>query len=280
MISSDLTGNISDHIVRYLLCRTVAEKNGYKYGINPIASHDYYGGKIQMSFFDNINYGEPNYTPYGELPPETDNVWTEKREHYDTHDYHPFQPDIFNVGLNTKLAIYCGQDANYFDKNKVTKWLKIKEENIKEYEDILLSNHIELSSNLCVINCRGGEYTGVSSLFLREEYYKNAIKHMKKINSNMKFIVITDDVPLFQKIFDFPVYHFGIGCDYYILNNAKNLIISNSGFGIFPSWTNIFNPYIIAPWGWARYNLGIWANSNIQSFGFNFMDREGVVYEA
>jgi len=277
MITVDLTGNIGDHITRYLLCRTVAEKNNYEWSINKKTSHDYYGGQEQMSFFD-IDYGLPNDTPYGQMPEGIMNVWEEKYEHHDTYDYQPYQPDVFSVPDNTKLVIRCAHDANYYDKDKVIEWLKIKENNAKEYEILLSEFNVDLKDeNLCVLNCRGGEYRGVPSLFLEENYWRNAIGNMLNKNSKMKFIVITDDPEYFKDVFNYPTYHFDIGCDYYVVNNAKNLIISNSAFGIFSTWTNSNKPYVIAPKYWARHNVsdGYWANSDMQSFGWSFMDRSG-----
>ena len=281
MITTDLTGNIGDHITRYLLCRTVAEKNNYKWSINRKTSHDYYNGMEQMNFF-NIDYGIPNDTPYGQLPEGITNIWEEKVEHYDTYNYVPYQPDVFDVLDNTKLVINCAHDANYYDRDKVIQWLKIKDENIEEYEAILSNNNIDLKDeNLCILNCRGGEYRGVPSLFLAMEYWRNATFNMIKKNPKMKFIVVTEDPNYFKKVFDCPVYHFSIGCDYYIVNNAKNLIISNSAFGIFSSWTNLNNPYVIAPKYWARHNVsdGYYASSDIWTFGWNFLDRDGKLNE-
>jgi hypothetical protein len=280
-ISTSLTGNISDHLIRYAICRTVAEKNRYKYGINPTPSHDYYGGREQMWFFKDINYGELNNTPYGELPPGTDNVWTEKREIYPDHAYHPFQPDIFDVGPNTKLEIYCGQDAHYLDKEKVKKWLEIKDDVAKDCQKTLKNNNIELDENLCIISCRGGEYRGVPGLFLTKKYWYDAINFMLKRNPKMKFIAFTEDPEFYKMWFDFPVVHFSPHCDYYAIHTCKNIIIANSGFNIFPLWTSDTNPYILAPKYWAIHNFGnTWANSDMQSWGFNFMDREGNVDES
>jgi hypothetical protein len=282
MINVDLTGNVSDHIIRYCICRSVAEKNNYKLGINPIASHDYYGGKEQMYFFSGIDYGESINTPYGVLPKGIANVWEEKRERHAGYNFHPFQPDIFDVPDNTKLVIYCGQDSNYLIKEKVKEWLQIKEEYIKDAERLLDEAGIELNENICIINARGGEYRGVPSLFLRHEYWENAIQLMKQKNPDIKFIVVTEDLDFYkhyEPFSGFPIYHFGTNTDYYILNRAKNLIVSNSGFGIFPVWLNENNPYAIAPYLWANHNFGKeeeWANSNMRSWGcFTFIDRKG-----
>jgi len=277
MITADFTGNIGDHITRYLLCRAVAKKNNYHWSIDKKTSHDYYNGREQMDFL-NIEYEKPNSSSYRQSPNGIVNSWKEKYQHFPTHDFHPFQPDIFNVPDNTKLTIRCGHDARYYNRKDAVEWLQIKDKKLLEYKNIVLEKNIFLEDdNLCVLNCRGGEYRGVPSLFLEMDYWQNAVRNMLKKNPKMKFIVITEDPEYFKRVFNFPVFHFSIGCDYYVVNNAKNLIISNSAFGIFSSWTNVHSPYIIAPKYWARHNIsdGYWANSDMRTFGWNFMDREG-----
>jgi hypothetical protein len=279
LLSCDFTGNIGNHTFQYAITRTVAEKNGYEWGFNPITSNDYYGGRPQMDFCD-INYGKQHTAKWKEIPEGITNIWEEKREHLGTHEYHHYQPDIFNVPDNTKFVISCCQDARYFDKEKLRQWFKIKDENIKQYNKILQDNNIVLDENLTVINIRGGEYKGIGSLLLPFEYWSNAIKYMSYKNPKMKYLVITDDVEYAKTIFGFPIAHFGIGMDYFVIRNAKNSILSNSSFAILPSWLNLYDPYVIAPKGWARHNLGIWASSDIWTFGFNFLDREGKLFTA
>jgi hypothetical protein len=278
MLVTSLTGNIGDHLTRYALCRAVAEKNGYKWGINKVTSHDYYSGKEQMFFLD-IDYGEPNNTPYGQMPEGITNIWEEKREHYDTHDFYPFQPDIFDVKDNTKLVIFCGQDARYLNRDKVKEYIKFRQECVPQCEQVLKNNNIELDENLTVMNIRGGEYRGIKDLFLPKKYFNDAMGIMLDTNPRMKFIVITDDPDYFRQFFNMPVHHFDIMTDYYIINHARNLILSNSAFGIFPTWTNENVNNVVAPKHWARHNLGIWASSSIWTFGeeqrWKFIDREG-----
>ena len=58
MITTNLTGNFGNHMWQYSVCRTVAEKLGYEWGINPSPTHDYHNGMNQMYFMD-INFGKP-----------------------------------------------------------------------------------------------------------------------------------------------------------------------------------------------------------------------------
>jgi hypothetical protein len=47
MITTNLTGNLGNHMWQYAVCRTIAEKKGYEWGINSTTSHDYFGGKTK-----------------------------------------------------------------------------------------------------------------------------------------------------------------------------------------------------------------------------------------
>jgi hypothetical protein len=42
MITTNLTGNLGNHMWQYTVCRTVAQKLEYQWGINPSPTHDYH----------------------------------------------------------------------------------------------------------------------------------------------------------------------------------------------------------------------------------------------
>lgn len=283
MITSNFTGNLGNHMFIYALTRTVAERCGYDWGFNPTPEFDYHKGKSQMDFLD-IDYGKEHNYKYNETPPEITNIWREyyKKEH--GHDYHPFQPDVFNVEDNTKLFIRCAQDARYYNKKILKQWFKIKEAKEKEYFSDVNEFGVKIeNSNTVVLNVRGGEYLSVPSLLLNKNYWMTAMDLMKERIKDCRFLCVTDDEAYANRLFDFkvPVIHLSIGGDYYIINRAKNLILSNSSFAIFPTWLNENNPFVIAPRYWARYNIstGYWANSDIWTFGWNFLDRDGRLYQ-
>jgi hypothetical protein len=279
MLNIDLTGGVSDQMVRYAICRSVSEKTGYPYGINKVASHDHYNGAGEMTFFQDIDYGLPTNVEYGELPEGTDNVWEEEREFYSGYNYHPFQLDIFDCTPNTKFVVYCGQDSRYLIKERVAKWFAVKQEVAEESQKLLSNAGIELDDNLCVVSARGGEYIGVPSLFLTHNYWDKAINLMLQKNPKMKFVCLTEDPEFYKTFFDFPVLHFSCQTDWWTINNCKNAIVANSGFNIFPIWLNKNSPYTIAPYLWANHNRGgyeEWANSNMRSWNvFTFIDRDG-----
>jgi len=285
LITTDLTGNLGNHMWEYAICRIVAEHNGYEWGFNRTPSHDYYQGMEQMDFME-IDYGQEHDAPFGQLPVGIDKVWVEKKESFNylgITNFHPYQPDIFDIQDNTKLVIECCQNEQYIQhrKDDIRKWFKIKEENVLKYQQILKDNNLVLDENLCVINVRGGsEYLSMPTVLLDIEYWKNAIVHMQAVNSDMKFIVISDDMEYARSILPYPVYHFSIGMDYFVVNQAHYLILSNSSFALFPAWLNTNCKQIVAPKYWARHNIsfGYWASSNVYMDGWEYLDREGVLY--
>jgi len=272
----------------YAITRAVAEHKGYKWGFNPVPEYDYFNGAPQMDFMD-IDYGIKHNFKYEETPDWIEHTWYELYYHMDfpsgdSMDYHRYQPGVFNIEDNTKLFIRCCQDARYLFriKESVKSWFKIRDEKTEEYESLLKHYDIILDKNLAVINIRGGEYKGVLSLILTEKYWEDAIRIMEMLSPNIRFLCISDDIEYANRILNnkIPVIHLSIGGDYYIINNAKNLILSNSSFAIFPAWLNNNNPYVIAPRYWARHNVstGYWANSDIFTFGWNFLDKDGHLY--
>ena len=57
MITTNLTGNFGNHMWYYTICRLVAEKNNFEWGVNPKPTHDYYNGMNQFYFFD-VDFGK------------------------------------------------------------------------------------------------------------------------------------------------------------------------------------------------------------------------------
>lgn len=268
----------------YAITRAVAEQNDYEWGFNPAPEFDYYNRSPQMDFMD-IDYGITHTYNYGETPPWIKHTWLERTQRIeydngDTVDYHDYQPNVFDIKDNTKLYIICCQDARYLAdrKEEVKKWFMIKEENAIQYERFWKQFGIELGEDLTVLNIRGGEYKGVPNLILQKKYWTDAMDIMKQKNHRMQFLCVTDDKDYAYRLLDFtiPVIHKSIGADYWLINNAKNLILSNSSFAIFPAWLNENNPFVIAPFGWARHNVttGYWASSAIWTFPWHFLDRD------
>lgn len=184
-------------------------------------------------------------------------------------------PDMKHVADGTLLYGNM-QDESYFSqyRDEIQQWLCVK----PKYDDMEYSRE-----NLCIINMRGGEYTGHPELCLRKKYWKDGMKHMKAIRPDMEFMIVTDDVAHANKLFpEIPAYHFDLSKDYATIKNAHYLLLSNSSFAFFPAYTSKTLQYAIAPKYWARHNVsnGYWASEqNIYSL-FHYMDRHGKLFSA
>ena len=106
-------------------------------------------------------------------------------------------------------------------------------------------------------------------------------KNMKKYNSNLEFIIITDDVESANLILpEIKAYHFDIGKDYSIIKNSHYLILSNSSFSFFPSFTSETLKLAIAPKYWARHNVsnGYWSTEQNLYSDYLWQDKEGKLF--
>ena len=171
---------------------------------------------------------------------------------------------------NTKLdGLLQGEQYILHRKKEIAGWLQTK--NFPEVEKLC-------ASDVCIINFRGGEYLAVNDFHLKEKYWNDAIEQMRAVNPAMRFIVITDDITSARKVFPrFQVYHFSIGGDYFAINNASYLILSNSSFAWFPAWLNTKLKFCIAPKYWGRHNVsdGYWSLRSNLTTGWFYLDRSG-----
>lgn len=282
MITTNLTGNLGNHMWQYAVCRTVAEKLGYEWGINPSPTHDYHNGMNQMYFMD-VDFGK---FPEGQFI-DFYEKWTFYQHMGGNINISFLDERVFSITDNTRLigdgGAYGGiyQSENYFihRKEDVIKWFSIKPEKIIEYDSKLDDLGIVLDDDMCIINFRGGEYRYNYDLVCRKEYWKDSINHMLSFNPNMKFIIITDDADYAKQFmpFDIPTYHYDIGFDFYVINQAKWLILSNSTFGWWAAWLNQKSNTILAPKYWARHNIsdGYWSVGESYTRGFTYVDRDG-----
>jgi hypothetical protein len=281
MITTNLTGNLGNHMWQYTVCRTIAEKLKYEWGINPNPSHDYFNGQSQMTFM-NVDFGKPVEGILNEYHETWKTLY-----HVDDVNITMLNESLYNISDNTILlghngakgGIYQSEDYIIDRKEDIKKWFEIKQESKNHYENLLSQMGIVLDENLCVINFRGGEYRGIPNVLVRREYWRDSINHMLFLNPNMKFLLITDDVQLANSFMPFEIQaiHVDVGFDYYVVNQAKWLIISNSTFGWWAAWLNENANKIIAPKYWARHNVsdGYWSVGDSYTRCFTYLDREG-----
>lgn len=285
MITTNLTGNLGNHMWQYAVCRTVAQKLGYEWGINPSPTHDYHRGMNQMYFMD-VNFGKQDFS---EVNKDFHEHWTNINFNGENVNITMLDPRVWEISDNTRMIGYNGafgglyQTERYFEDifDDVMNWFKLKPEYIQQYETKLKELGIVLDDNTCIINFRGGEYRGIPKVLCRREYWKDSINHMLSINPNMKFVVITDDPECANWFMPFPipVHHIDIGFDFYVVNQSKWTIISNSTFGWWAAWLNSKSNKIIAPKYFASHNFsdGFWGLGESYSKKFVYMSREGVV---
>jgi len=285
MITTNLTGNLGNHMWQYAVCRTIAEKLGYEWGINPNPSHDYFNGQSQMTFM-NVDFGKP----VEGITKEFHETWT-FFSHIDDvnvtmldHKLYEIEDNSIMLGRDgAKGGIYQSEDYIIDRKEDIKKWYEIKEESKLHYDKLLLDMGISLDDNLCVINFRGGEYRNIPNVLVRREYWRDAINHMLTINPNMRFLLITDDVQCANSFMPFQIQaiHVDVGFDFYVVNQAKWLILSNSSFGWWAGWLNIYANKIIAPKYWSRHNVsdGYWSTGDAYTRCFTYMDRDGVLFD-
>lgn len=247
---------LGNQLFNYVVTRSIALDNGYEFGImspHKFKGHDF----LSLDFGKEVIGGSSPFegAPPTELPQGITNYYAEKKIWYDKFncDIRIYDKLLHTVPDNTKIEGYMQAEEFFMHrKEEVKQWLKVKEE--KDCYDF--SNE-----NTCVLNIRGGEYLGVPELILPRTYWLNAINNMCKVNKDLNFIIITDDVRYCNHILpEYPAYHFDIGKDYSIIKNAHYLILSNSSFAFFPTWTSETVKYVIAPKYWARpYSDGFWA---------------------
>jgi hypothetical protein len=282
MITTNLTGNLGNHMWQYSVCRLIAEKKEYEWGVDPSPTHDYHKGMNQMYFMD-VDFGK---FPSGEFN-DFHEKWTNYK-HVDDVNITFLDPRVYDIEDGTRMighngalgGIYQCEDYLIDKKGEVLQWFKIKNSHKDKFDSEMEKLGISLDEDTCIINFRGGEYRGLSTVILRREYWRDSINRMLSVNPNMKFLLVTDDPECARSFmpFDIPTVHGEIGFDFYLINQARWVILSNSTFGWWAGWLNLRVKKIIAPKYWARHNVsdGYWATGESYTRGFTYLDREGL----
>lgn len=253
MITTELWNGqgLGNQLACYITTRCIALDKGYEFGI----AHP---ERFKGTSFLKLDFGGPcnNNLPY----------YIEKTQsHSNGCNISTYDPELINIPDDTKIGGIM-QGENYFKrhKNEIQKWLNIEP--------------IKMPNNQCIINFRGGEYVGISDLFLTKKYWDDAINNMTKIKSDMIFHVVTDDINTARKFFPghINITH-DLNNDYRSIQSASYLILSNSSFAFFPAWLNKNLKFCIAPRYWARHNIsdGYWSTDQNYTEGWYYQDRSG-----
>ena len=208
---------LGNQLHRIIAGKVLALDKGYEYSV---IGRENFKGKSFM----NLDMGRINDLTHTiqegtgkillDIPyrPQCPNVWEEETNYYN--------PEFSFIEDDT---IIDGdfQDERYFGHR------------LREIDEWLSVEPLEVPDDVCVIGFRGGEYALYPDLFLPMKYWMNGVEKMKEINPDMKFRVVTDDPELAKTLFPFEVTH-EIGHDWRSIRFAKYSIIPNSSFYILP----------------------------------------------
>jgi len=141
---------------------------------------------------------------------------------------------------------------------------------MKEIDEWLKVEPINIPDDVCVIGFRGGEFSVFPDLFLNQRYW-NACKAnvQAKYPEIKRFEVHTDDPILAKQFFpDYKIIH-NAEINWRSMRYAKYAIIANSSFFILPRLLS--NGITIAPRYWARHNIKEWSRPDNYYSRFEYL---------
>lgn len=284
---------LGNQIWNLVVSRILAHRHGYKWGVMKTTPYK------ARKFMPDFDYGEEvtgGHTPReGQTPVSLpDGITHYIREQtlplpQCGHDGIFFDAGLWNNLPDNSKIDGLFQNLQYLDgqKENVREWLKTNLD-VRDYCD----------DDICVIHFRGGEYL-ITASWCPPEFYEHARDRMLEYNSNMKFVVVTDDpenankfIPWAQVVgattlkeqedieqgTGFFKYKGGnIGVDYSILHNARNVIMSASTFSFWPVWTSNVTSKVIAPKYWFDHKTsnGWWRGDDIIVKEWDYIDTQG-----
>jgi hypothetical protein len=254
VISVYLNGRLGNNLFQYAFCRIASIKQNCNFFI-PNNKEE------SISFYTDCSQKTSNYF---EMSCESNpHYWTGERLFnidYGINDGHIDTSvgdiDIENVIDGTLLIDFYQSDSYLLEYRDVilNDWYKFNESIVLESKELLDKYNVD---EYCYIHLRGTDYKTIPQYFLPIDYYLNAIKHIKEINSNIKFLVITDDIEESKQMFpEFEVISNSTDIDFYLISKSKYKIIPNSSFSWWASWLSQENKITIAPNKWFNYNIG------------------------
>ncbi|MBR5597751.1 MAG: glycosyl transferase [Lachnospiraceae bacterium] len=281
MIGTEVThgDGLGNQLFRYITARCIALDRGEEFGV---LGKETFANNMHSDcglYFMDLDFGK-------EVKREDfKQTYNEKEKRlYLGNSAHDLQHGTYVAGTDWEMykvpadTLLWGnmQAEDYYLKYKeeIKKWLKVK----PEFDCYDFSK-----DDLCILHIRCTDYMDCPELFIKKSYWKKGMKNMRKINPNMRFMIITNDVKEANKILPgIPAYNFDLAKDYSIIKNAKYLLLANSSFTYFPAFTSETVKYIIAPKYWARHNVsdGYWSSEQNIYTGFHYQDRKGKIFTA
>ena len=161
----------------------------------------------------------------------------------DKYDSEKIYQDTYFVGY--------WQKEEYFKdiEQELKRELTLKDEYItEEMKQIASEMH---SCNSVSIHVRRNDFVTLGHS-LDKEYYTDAIKAIRSEVKKPKFYVFSDDMEWCKKNFpsSFRFIHIGEYQDFYLMQQAKNNIISNSTYSYWAYYLNKNKNIMIAPMDW------------------------------
>lgn len=270
---------LGNQLFCYVTTRCIALEQGYEYSI---LGKETLANNIHSDcglYFMDLEFGVP-----AEKEDFKREYWEKEDRLYLPNSKHDLSHGCYVTGTDEELlhiedGVLVGgnmQAEDYYRKYRedIKQWLRVK----PEYDcmDFCVDH-------LCILHLRCTDYMDSPELFLRRRYWSDGMKNMKKINPDMKFMIITNDVSQAEKLIPgVKAYNFNLAKDYAIIKNARYLLLANSSFTYFPAFTSETLRYVIAPKYWARHNVsdGYWASEQNIYEGFHYQDRSGKLYTA
>lgn len=270
---------LGNQLFCYITTRCIAKERGEDFSI---LGSDTLANNIHSNcglYFMDLDIGIPAKKEdfKGTYKEKDDRIYTGKSKHDMLHGAYVTGTDNDMFTVDSDMLLFGNMQAeDYFIKYKedIKKWLKVK----PEYDCYDYSKE-----NLCILHLRCSDYMDSPELYLKKSYWKKGMKQMKKINPNMEFMIVTNDVKEAGKFLPgIPACQNDLATDYSIIKNAKYLLLSNSSFTYFSAFTSDTVQYILAPKYWARHNVsdGYWASEQNIYKGWHYMDRKGSVFTA
>jgi len=270
---------LGNQLFFYVTARCIAKDLGYDFGL---ITPENFANNIHSDcglYFMDLELGRPaKREDFKRIYEEKeDRLFRGNSKHDLTHGCYVSGTDeqMMRVEDDT-LLIGNMQAEDYYIKHKeeIREWLRVKPEyDCKEY----------CRDNLCIIHLRCSDYLGSPELYLKKKYWLHGMANMKKINPDMEFMIITNDVREAGKLLPgIPAYNFDLAKDYAIIKNARHLLLANSSFAYFPVFTSETVQTVIAPKYWARHNVsnGYWVSEQNIYTGFTYQDRKGRLFTA
>jgi hypothetical protein len=169
--------------------------------------------------------------------------------------HYPFHYESF-IPPNDSVVDGFFQSEKYFIKykNDIINYLTVSEDIQKYIKNILNT----LPKKFNIIHVRFGDFLN------NPNYHYNIpidyfLKSVDKLNSNLPYVIFSDDIDLCKKYFLDNKYIFMSGnkdyIDLFLMTYGENYILSNSTFGWWGAWMNINHKRVFVPSKWFGPNL-------------------------